>query len=230
MATGKSTLGRLAAERLGRRFVDLDDLIEERAGKRIGEIFREEGEEGFRRHEAEALSAVTAETDVVVACGGGAPCFGDNLDRMRAAGIVVALRASLEEILRRAALPGAPVRPLLADAERLYAARQAIYESADVVVATDGRSPDALAEAMALRARLRLGDVAVKLGRRSYPIHLGPLSLAGELVRERIGAGRVAVITDENVARAGHPAALGLDAPILTVPPGEASKSLAEAQ
>jgi shikimate kinase / 3-dehydroquinate synthase len=245
MATGKSTVGRLAAERLGRRFVDLDDVIEERAGRRIGEIFRQEGEEGFRRREAQALAVVAGEPDAVVACGGGAPCFGDNLERMRGAGIVVALRASLAEILRRAALPGEPERPLLGgspgfagrgavgpliDAERLYAARQAVYESADVVVASDGRTPDDLADEVATRARLRLGDVAVKLGPRSYPIHLAPLSMTAALVRERIGSGRLAIITDENVARAGHAAALGVEAPVFTVPPGEGSKTLAQVE
>src|SRR5687767_15355547 len=142
MATGKSTVGRLVAARMRRRFVDLDEEIERAARKTVPEIFKEGGEPAFRRLEAEALAWAVGETDLVVACGGGAPCFGDNLTRMRGAGIVVALRASLETVLRRAGLGGG--RPLLRDAERLYREREEIYARADVTVETDGRDPDSI--------------------------------------------------------------------------------------
>jgi shikimate kinase/3-dehydroquinate synthase len=230
MATGKSTVGRVVAERLGRRFVDLDDEVERRAQRTVAEIFRQEKEEGFRRREAEALRALGGEPDLVVACGGGAPCFADNLAWMRSSGIVFTLRASLAQILERTALPGAPARPLLGEAERLYAARQAVYEAADVVVDAEARTPDDVAGEVVRRGRLRLGAVAVKLGRRSYPIHVGSLASARELVAELIGSAKVAIVTDENVARAGHAAAVGMAGPVLTVPPGEPSKSLAQVE
>ena len=231
MAAGKSTVGRLVAKRAGRRFVDLDEEVERRAKKSVAEIFRSEGEPGFRWREAEALAALAVMPGLVVACGGGAPCHGDNLTRMRRSGVVIALDASLAELLRRAALPGAPERPLLPDAERLYADRRAVYGGADMVVRTDGRTPETLAAQVLELTERRLGSIAVRLGERSYPIHIAPLARARELLDDLIRptVTRVAVITDENVQRAGHPAALGLgDVPVLTVPPGEPSKSLAE--
>lgn len=245
MATGKTTVGRLVAEKLGRAFVDLDERIEAAAGKSIPEIFKAEGEIGFRRLEAAAVQAVALDVDQVIACGGGAPCFGDNLARMRATGVVVALRASIDEILRRAgAEPG--TRPLLdapegarAVAERLFRERQAVYESADVVVDSDGRDAAVIADEVVRRVSLRLGDLAVRLGERSYPILLQPLAQAGVLARELFGAGVTAVglVSDENVARAGHAEtvraaleAAGVKAVEMTIPAGERSKTLAEVE
>src|SRR5262245_35853605 len=130
MASGKSTVGPMLAERLARRWVDLDEVVVAAAGKPIPAIFQAEGELGFRRREAEALRRVCADRDVVVSCGGGAPVFGDNLARMRGAGVVVALLVGLDEVLARA---GADIstRPLLVggreQAERLLAERQVIY-------------------------------------------------------------------------------------------------------
>jgi 3-dehydroquinate synthase len=238
MATGKSTIGALVAERLGRRFVDLDARIEERAGMPVPEIFRQWGERGFRERESEVLAEVAAERGVVVACGGGTPCFGDNLQHMRARGVVVALQASIDEVLRRALAPGAPERPLLAGreaAEKLFAARAAVYARADVLVSTDGRPVADIAGEVARRAQLRLGDVAVLLGERSYPVHVAPLAIVGELAREMLVAPtRIGVVTDENVAHAGHAESVrkalvgvGLETAVVTMPAGEAHKNLA---
>ena len=75
MGSGKSTVGPLVGARLGRRFLDLDDLIAERAGRAIPAIFEAEGEAGFRRREADALRAVSREDGrAVVATGGGCSC------------------------------------------------------------------------------------------------------------------------------------------------------------
>ena len=235
MATGKSTVGPMLAERLGRRFVDLDERIEAERKKTIPAIFAAEGEPAFRRYEAEALGHVAAERDVVVGCGGGTPCFFDNLRLMRTAGPVVALLASLDEILLRAG--DTSTRPLLAAgrerAERLYGERQAFYRRADVLIETGGRSPAEIAEEAARRATLRLGDVRVGLVERGYPIHVGRLADVAPLAGEHL-PGKIAVVTDENVARAGHAAAvraaLGDRAFEVVVPAGEASKSLAEVE
>src|SRR5687767_8298489 len=107
MATGKSTVGALMAERTGRRFLDLDAEIERTAEKPIARIIRDEGEAAFRRLEAQVLADAAATQQVIVACGGGTPCFGENLARMRRTGVVVALRASLDDILKRAGTGGA---------------------------------------------------------------------------------------------------------------------------
>lgn len=243
MATGKTTVGRQVAGRLARRFVDLDEHVEKTAGQTVAQIFASGGEARFRALEARAVAEVARMTDVVVACGGGTPCFGDNLARMRAGGVVVALGASIGEILKRVADPTS--RPLLAGtegalgaAERLYAAREAVYRSADAVIPTDGLTVEEVEREVTRRATLRLGDVTVRLGERSYPIHLGSIADTGEVFREMIGdVSRVAIVTDENVARAGHSSAVraaleatGLGVCQIEIPPGERSKNLAQVE
>ena len=114
MAAGKTSVGRALAARSGRRFVDLDDVIAAMGEPVAQLVARDEAE--FRRRESAALTQVIAEgdPDVVVATGGGAAAFGDNLALMRDAGLVVALGVDLDEVTRRAA--GGPSRPLLASA------------------------------------------------------------------------------------------------------------------
>ena len=104
MCCGKTTLGRALAELLEMDFYDLDDLVEERAEMRITEIFERYGEDKFRQMEREALHEV-AGLPAVVACGGGTPCYGDNMALMNRLGITVWLTTSPEVIAARLALP-----------------------------------------------------------------------------------------------------------------------------
>lgn len=113
MGSGKSTLGKALASRCEVRFIDLDDYIEERSGKTIKEIFATEGEAAFRDLERRMLVEVSGFDNVLVACGGGTPCFGDNMELMNEHGVTVLLQASYERLLERLKR-GRHKRPLIA--------------------------------------------------------------------------------------------------------------------
>ncbi|NQU87891.1 MAG: shikimate kinase [Mariniphaga sp.] len=91
MGCGKSTLGHKLANKLDFQFVDMDHFIEERNYKTVPQIFAEEGEEAFRLKEKKALEELSEFTNVVIATGGGAPCFFDNIDLMNNSGKTVYL-------------------------------------------------------------------------------------------------------------------------------------------
>lgn len=91
MGCGKSRLGKRLSEHLGVQFVDMDDYIEERNCKTIPQIFADHGEDGFRKRERKALEELSEFTDIVIATGGGAPCFFDNIDLMNKTGKTVFL-------------------------------------------------------------------------------------------------------------------------------------------
>lgn len=151
MATGKSTVGRLVADRMGLTFCDLDELIVAEAGRSVAEIFRHEGEEGFRHRESQAVAKACTMSNTVVATGGGAACRELNLAAMLATGHVIALSATPAEVLRRT--KGASGRPLLDGAtdpenaaRELLASREPFYAKAHHRIDTVGKSPAQVAE------------------------------------------------------------------------------------
>ena len=89
MGCGKSTLGRRLADEMDLQVIDMDTYIEERNYKTIPQIFEAEGEESFRKKEQKALHELTGFTDVVIATGGGAPCFFDNMEVMNKTGVTI---------------------------------------------------------------------------------------------------------------------------------------------
>lgn len=101
MGSGKTTLGRALAPALGRTFVDLDFFIEQRFHCTIAQYFAANGEESFRRIEAAALREVGELENIVVACGGGTPCFNSNMQYMNEKGLTIRLKASDECLLQR---------------------------------------------------------------------------------------------------------------------------------
>ena len=101
MAAGKTTLGKALAHDLGLQFVDLDHYIESRYRCTVSQLFAERGEEGFRQIERNMLHEVAEFEDVIIAAGGGTPCFYDNMDYMNAQGITVFLEASVDVIHTR---------------------------------------------------------------------------------------------------------------------------------
>ncbi len=112
MGSGKSTLGRKLSEEMDIQFIDMDDYIEERNHKTIPQIFAEEGENAFREKERMALEELSEFTDVVVATGGGAPCFFDNMELMKKSGITIFLNID-PEILAERLLDSKIDRPLI---------------------------------------------------------------------------------------------------------------------
>ncbi len=112
MGAGKTTVGKALARELGLQFYDLDWYIESRQHKTVPQIFAEKGEDGFRKIEYNMLHEVAEFENVVISCGGGTPCFFDNMDYMNAQGDVVYLKADTD-VLYRHLLVGKTERPLL---------------------------------------------------------------------------------------------------------------------
>lgn len=98
---GKSTLGRALGKALGRQFIDLDHYIQNRFCTTISELFAQRGEEGFRQLEHNMLHEAGEMEDVVIACGGGTPCFYDNMEFMLSRGPVIHLEATRSRLLER---------------------------------------------------------------------------------------------------------------------------------
>lgn len=147
MGTGKTSVGRALAARLGTRFVDTDTLVEEREGRSVSEIFATDGEAHFRAAEKAAIDAALAQPGAVVATGGGAIVDRPNLDKLKAAAPLVCLTARANVIEARVRAEGA-TRPLLADPdprrriEELLAQRKSAYDQADLQIDTSDRDLD----------------------------------------------------------------------------------------
>ena len=112
MGAGKTTIGKALSKELGITFYDLDWYIENRMRKTVSEIFAERGEEGFRKIEYNMLHEVAEFEDVIISCGGGTPCFFDNMDYLNQQGQVVYLKAE-PEVLYKHLLMAKVERPLL---------------------------------------------------------------------------------------------------------------------
>ena len=112
MGAGKTTVGRALSKTMGLPFYDLDWYIESRMHKTIPQIFAERGEEGFRLIERNMLHEVAEFENVIISCGGGTPCFFDNMEYMNGQGDVIYLKAS-PDVLYKHVLMGKTERPLL---------------------------------------------------------------------------------------------------------------------
>ncbi len=112
MGAGKTTVGKSLAKDLQLDFYDLDWYIESRMRKTVPQLFAERGEDGFRKVEHNMLHEVAEFEDIVLSCGGGTPCFFDNMDYMNTCGQVVYLKASTP-VLHKHLLMGKTERPLL---------------------------------------------------------------------------------------------------------------------
>ena len=144
MGSGKSSVGRLAADVLHFTFLDTDHVIEARAGKTFSDIFAQDGEPAFRQWERRIVEELTRREKTVIATGGGLPADPANLASLKTHALVICLWASPESIWER--VRGHDHRPLLNEADppskirELLAAREPHYRQADVLVNTEMRS------------------------------------------------------------------------------------------
>jgi len=155
MGTGKSAVGHVLAQKTGWKFVETDALIEQIAGKKIPDIFRQDGEIRFREIEIEAVKQAASGKKQVIACGGGVVLNTINIARLKENGTVVLLRATPAAILRRVSADKT-VRPLLKDTgdtalriRDLLKARRAFYfHAADIIIDTSRLNLEATANAV----------------------------------------------------------------------------------
>ena len=227
MGAGKTTIGRILARKLGKRFIDSDHEIEARTGASIPWIFEIEGEDSFRRREAEVIRDLTAQDGIVLATGGGAVLNAENRAYLKERGHVVYLRANVSSIMLRTSHD--KNRPLLQTAdprkklEELTAQREPLYrEIADLVIDT-GR-PNVQSMVQTILAQLTALETAgawsargretepsmnqqsrislnVDLGERSYPITIGAGLLSDPaLIDQHIAGRKVAIVTNTTVA------------------------------
>ena len=151
---GKTTFGRALAKELNFVFIDLDQLIESECGKRIAEIFEEEGEGRFRELETLYLGKVLDGIEgFILSTGGGTPCFNDNMDLINEKAISVYLEVSLEEILKRLSSDKIGKRPMFAGLgegeailklKSLLAARESYYLQSKIKLSGDDISTEQL--------------------------------------------------------------------------------------
>lgn len=180
MGTGKTTIGRAVAQRLGYAVIDSDHEIERLAGKPVTEIFAQEGEKAFRLMERNFVETGHPASRQIVACGGGLIVPDGMLDLLHEKGVVICLHASLETILKRT--QGQRHRPLLnvEDPDErirtLYAARESVYRRSGTIILTDGRSLHDIV-AHVIRAYRREADDWVRRRRRT---EVKPGSPAGD--------------------------------------------------
>jgi 3-dehydroquinate synthase len=250
MATGKTTVGRLLADRFELEFVDTDELIEADAGRSIPSIFESHGEAHFRDLETAALRRALARPGRVLSTGGGILLREENVQALRNCGPVACLTAEPATILERTA--GDEHRPLLQvdnPAQRvaeLLSERRACYAQADVHVSTDGLTPeqvvDRVVEALGDTPRGRWyaeRQITIPLNLRdaSYEITVGRKCFGdvGRILPPSVAGVKAALVTTDRIGplyadvAADALRSAGWDLTVLSVPDGEDSKQVAVA-
>ncbi len=214
MGTGKTTVGTILAERLGRQLVDMDERIEAELGKTIAQVFADEGEEVFRQAEARLCQALAQESDLVIATGGGTLVNDENRQTLAASGPVVCLTAAIDTVLQR--VEDFEERPLLPgdreekkrNIERLLLSRRDAYGRIPLRVPTDGIAPDAVVERVLdmLAGNNEVAEmtrITVPTPEGHYHICIGDgiLAQAGRFLANRaVSKGQVAIVTNSDIA------------------------------
>lgn len=151
MGTGKTTVGQILAEKLKRKFLDTDQIIEEKLGTSIKEFFKKAGETKFREIEAQTIALISNIEDAVISCGGGVVVNSVNIENLKKNGIIINLFASPEHIFKRLCKDN--TRPLIKQMDnplegikKLLAKRQKAYENCDFTVNTDNLTSEQVVE------------------------------------------------------------------------------------
>lgn len=145
MGSGKSMVGKGLAKRLNLTFIDMDDYIEERNFRTIPQIFAQDGEEGFRKIEQKALHELAQFENVVIATGGGAPCFFDNMEVINRTGTSIYLKGTPRIIaerlkqskVERPLIKGKNYEELVAFIDETLTKRENWYKQANVIIEFD---------------------------------------------------------------------------------------------
>jgi shikimate kinase/3-dehydroquinate synthase len=245
MGSGKTTVGKLVAERLGLPFYDLDQRIEQATGLTVAELFAQQGEARFRDLESRALAEIACLPQGVVATGGGVVLRETNRVLMRRTGWVIYLRTSSETLWRR--LQHTTDRPLLRTEspyetlQTIVQTREPLYQEADWVIDTDARTPEEVAEAIVRIVAPTPSDPLVipvlPNQPNEYPVLIAPglIANAAEAILERVQPTRVALLTHTNLRHYAEPLQRaftqhGVPAHTITLPSGERIKSLRTAE
>ena len=239
MGTGKSSVGKAVAQLLGWEFLDMDAIIESRAGKTIAEIFAQEGEPTFRAIESALCRELAACPRVVIATGGGALVPEENRKVMAARGLLVCLNCALGELWPR--LQAATDRPMLytrdrrARIESLLAQRASAYQSIARQLDTTGRAIAGLAQEIVAwwkKAQEEQIVLPVRTPSGEYKIHLGRRLPVGEIFRQAGLTGKIGLISNITVGAlhadrvVADLRAAGLEVARCLIPDGERYKTL----
>jgi len=238
MGTGKSSVGKELSRVLGKRYIDVDEIIQKKENCSIPRIFAEKGEDYFRKIEEEVIREVSRIDESVISTGGGAVLKRENMENLKKGGIVICLKANLQTILERTT--GDEQRPLLnAHLDRkerikqLLKKRAPFYNKADIIIDTSSLS--ILQTVDRIVKILSPERLQVSLKEKSYPVFIGfSLDRIGEVAKDFIKGKKILVVSDTNVFPLyggrieDSLKKWGFEAYSFKVPAGERSKSLSK--
>lgn len=152
MGSGKTTVGKILADRLNKQFIEMDQVIEQRTNKKIADIFAEYGQDYFRKLETSLLQELSTQNDLVISCGGGLICNNTNLKILKTSGIVFNITASAQIIYERTKKdshrPILNVKNPLNTIKTLLGVRKPYYEQAHYTVESEKQTPEQVANSI----------------------------------------------------------------------------------